>query len=597
MMDEKLMKKYFLRIFLYAFLFLGNLVFAESKLDEIVITPSKRPTTIFNSLTSVQVITKEDIRNSGFQDVHEIFDSISSISIGSNGGHGQTKSIFMRGTESNHTKVLIDGIELNPSTLGVPSIQHISTDMIERVEISNGSMSTLYGKNTIGGVINIITRNRGEESNKIKFSSGRDETNRINIFRYFSKNNHTFFIDYSKTQSDGFKAKPTSNKNHLYKNDNINANYSYNNKDDVFKISFYQSDGKTEYDSYGSNLSQDHKDRNTKLSWTRNNKDSLSKLAFIDKQNKIDQADLSATDYTHTKVNQFVFEKNYYDLLNTNTILGGSYTDEAVYELSYGTSFRETNNIRELFFQSEYLINAVTNMNFGSRFINHDSYGDYFTGNMNFSYLIDKKTIFSGGIGKSFRPPDGTDKFGYGGNENLNPEKSISSELSLKRRVTKNGDFVMTFFNNSITNLIESDGAKMQNINKARITGIEFNYNTSFDKYDYSFNYTYQLADDLTNNTMLSRRPKNKFTGKILYQINPNDNAGIMFIGEGERDNSIYDNHKLGSYLLFNAIYNRKIDQYDLSLKVNNLFDKKHRKAHNYNSEGRSFYLGVTTSF
>ena len=94
-------------------------------------------------------------------------------------------------------------------------------------------------------------------------------------------------------------------------------------------------------------MSQDHKDRNTKLSWTRNNKDSLSKLAFIDKQNKIDQADLSATDYTHTKVNQFVFEKNYYDLLNTNTILGVSYTDEAVYELSYGTSFQETNNIRE----------------------------------------------------------------------------------------------------------------------------------------------------------------------------------------------------------------------------------------------------------
>ena len=84
--------------------------------------------------------------------------SSSSISIGSNGGFGQTKSIFMRGTESNHTKVLVNGVELNPGTLGVPSLQHIPPEIVERVEISKSGMSSLYGKDSIGGVINIITK-------------------------------------------------------------------------------------------------------------------------------------------------------------------------------------------------------------------------------------------------------------------------------------------------------------------------------------------------------------------------------------------------------------------------------------------------------
>ena len=196
---------------------MGNTAFSKSKLDEIVITPSKRPTTIFNSLSSIEVITREDIKNSGFSEIHEILDSTSSISIGSNGGHGQTKSIFMRGTESNHTKVLIDGVELNPGTLGVPSIQHISTEMVERIEISKGSMSTLYGQNSIGGVINIITRKFEDKSSQVRLTSGRDETNKINFFKSFYINNHSFVVDFSKVESDGFKAKTSSNKKITFK--------------------------------------------------------------------------------------------------------------------------------------------------------------------------------------------------------------------------------------------------------------------------------------------------------------------------------------------------------------------------------------------
>ena len=138
--------------------FMINAVHAESKFEQIVVTPSKRSSTIFESLKSVEIITQDEIQTYGYRNTDEILDSSSSISIGSNGGFGQTKSIFLRGTESNHTKVLLNGVELNPGTLGDPPIQHISPRMISRIEIVKGSMSTLYGRDTIGGIINIITK-------------------------------------------------------------------------------------------------------------------------------------------------------------------------------------------------------------------------------------------------------------------------------------------------------------------------------------------------------------------------------------------------------------------------------------------------------
>ena len=151
------MGKYF-GIFIALSLAANTYVYAETFLDQVVVTPLKKPTRILNVFNNVQVITSKEIKLQGYESINEILSKSSSISIGSNGGYGQTKSIFLRGTESNHTKVLINGVDLNPGTLGVPSIQHISVDMIQRIEISKGSMSALYGKDTIGGVINIITK-------------------------------------------------------------------------------------------------------------------------------------------------------------------------------------------------------------------------------------------------------------------------------------------------------------------------------------------------------------------------------------------------------------------------------------------------------
>ena len=179
----------------------------------------------------------------------------------------------------------------------------------------------------------------------------------------------------------------------------------------------------------------------------------------------------------------------------------------------------------------------------------------------------------------------------------MEPEESVSREISVKYKLNDDSGLIATLFNNNITNLIESDGSQMQNINRAKIEGLELSFYDSYHKFNYSFDYSFIKARDLTNSVRLSRRPSNKLVGKIHYKHDMNNIITLATISETNSDNSIYDNKKLGGYTAVNATFLRKNKYYDIQFKFNNIFDKKYRKAHNYNSEGRSYNLSISRSF
>ena len=132
--------------------------------DTIIVTATRTEIPLDQATVQVRVITREDIELSLATDLAELLRFEAGIDIGRNGGPGQATSMFMRGTESNHTLVLVDGVRMNPGTIGGAAVQHISPEVIERVEIVKGARSALFGTDAIGGVINIITR-RTDETN------------------------------------------------------------------------------------------------------------------------------------------------------------------------------------------------------------------------------------------------------------------------------------------------------------------------------------------------------------------------------------------------------------------------------------------------
>ena len=570
-------------------------IYAETNFNEIVVTPLKKPTKLFDSLNSVEIITSKEIAQKGYSTVNEILEKSSSISIGSNGGLGQTKSIFMRGTESNHTKVLINGVTLNPNTLGVPSIQHISVEMIDRIEISKGGMSPLYGKDSIGGVINIITKKN--QNNKIGISIGTYNTQKIDYTGGLGYKNHLVNINISSIISNSYKAKVNSSKNHEYDNRNFDLNYNLGLDEREFSVNYYQSIGNTQYDSFGTNLHQDHKDNHLKLNVNESFESSYLDMFYIKKGNKINQASSGATDYTHTDVSTYGLEYVIENSDSDHVLIGLDYTDESMSELSYGTSFKHNNTIKQIYLNAKKEVTSKLVASIGLRSLNHSTYNEFNTGKIGFGYYVNPDLIISSTFGTAFRAPDATDLFGYGGNENLNPEKSINSEILLKYEPSKNESMIFAIFNNQIKDLIESNGSNMQNINKAEINGMDINYTRYLPNSVIDIKFTHQDPRDKTNNVILSRRPKNKLITSYTQFLEKSDSLNITISAESNKDNSIYDSHRLGGYVSVDMNYTKTMGDFLLGVRINNILDKHMRKAHNYNSDGRAISLSINRQF
>jgi vitamin B12 transporter len=119
--------------------------YAQVSLAPVVVTASRIPEVADEALAPVIVIPREQIERSQATDVADLLRFEAGIDIGRNGGPGQAASVFLRGTNSNHALVLLDGVRINPGTIGGAALQNISPALIERIEVVEGPRSALYG--------------------------------------------------------------------------------------------------------------------------------------------------------------------------------------------------------------------------------------------------------------------------------------------------------------------------------------------------------------------------------------------------------------------------------------------------------------------
>lgn len=132
----------------------------EKTLQPVVVTASRVEQLQKDAIPSTTVITSETIQNKKLADLPSLLRSEAGIEIVRSGGAGSATSVFMRGNESRHLLVLLDGVPVQ-DTLGAGStelLSHIQTDQIEHIEVVRGNVSSIYGSGAIGGVIQIFTK-------------------------------------------------------------------------------------------------------------------------------------------------------------------------------------------------------------------------------------------------------------------------------------------------------------------------------------------------------------------------------------------------------------------------------------------------------
>ncbi|MFN7694923.1 MAG: TonB-dependent receptor domain-containing protein [Burkholderiales bacterium] len=139
------------------------LSFAQSTLlDPVQVTGSRSPQRVSQTLGDVSVLTRTDIEAAGGRTLAELLAREAGVQVWSNGGLGKAASVSMRGMESRHTLLLVDGVPMGSATLGTPSWDNLPLDAIERIEIVRGPMSGLYGSAAVGGVVQVFTRQGGQ---------------------------------------------------------------------------------------------------------------------------------------------------------------------------------------------------------------------------------------------------------------------------------------------------------------------------------------------------------------------------------------------------------------------------------------------------
>ena len=160
---------------------LPTLSTAAEPLGPVVVTATRTAQPIREVLATVEVIDAEQLDRLPAGDLGDALRLYAGVEVAKLGGPGQQTSLFLRGTESNHVLVLVDGVRINPGTIGSAAIQNIAPELIERVEIIKGPRSALYGSDAIGGVINVITRRGAAAGTRVQAGIGRYDTRQASL--------------------------------------------------------------------------------------------------------------------------------------------------------------------------------------------------------------------------------------------------------------------------------------------------------------------------------------------------------------------------------------------------------------------------------
>ena len=563
---------------------------AES-IDTIIVTATRSSIPTKNATVPVTIIDREQIELSLAKDLSQILRFEAGLDIGRNGGPGQATSLFLRGTESNHTLVLVDGVRINPGTIGGAAFQNINPKIIERIEIVKGARSALYGTDAIGGVINIITKKVNSDfiNTSVGFGS---YNNKTALFEMGYNNKITEFgVTVNSNKTDGYQIRSDSDIKRGYENLTSNFYIKRNIQDNELTLRHFRTNGKIEYlDFMLSPLDQDFINESLAIEFNSNSDSQINSKILISSI-KDDIKQNQSTDYVYSKRNVFDGQVTY----NTeyHNIIAGLYvSDEEASSYAWDSGFNEDTRSNAIFLQDS-ISEGKHRVFIAARYIDHVTFGNEMLWNAEYGFDINDRIAINGSTGHAYRAPDATDRYGYGGNIHLLPEISDDIQLNVEYRIDSNTSYRLELFNTKINNLIEYDyySDKMLNIGKASMRGMQIGYKLNHEKYSIRADYINQRAkNDIDKNDLL-RRPKQSITINIARELNQHRLGLSILASEKRKDFGVI----LPGYAIVNLTGQFTISQNTtINAQIENLLNKKYETAENYKMQGRSVFFDIT---
>lgn len=589
---------------------------AVEDLGEIIVTSTtKLPQKIKNSTADVTVITAEDIEEKGYQSLPEVLNHEAGFSFASNGGIGQTSSLYLRGLGGSDVLVLMDGVAMTDYTQPSPStaIAHIPLSNIKRIEILKGSQSGVWGAHASGGVINIVTQGAASDHGSITIKTGAHDTKGIGIT--LSKNGEQgglyFAADSFKTDAIS-SSLPSDAENDGFESSNFHLKATLNPTSNSSVTYFmHKNHARTEYDSGSANDALSYTKSDTLLYGIDYGyqKDMLtihalgsiftSKRTYNDANWGISEFEgrskhvALTANYDFSTLGQLTLGLDHTKIEGESTFMPkGGYSNDAIF-----ANYTHT---------AEHLLGAKTTFNAVIRYDKFDTFDNKVTYRFGFKRACDafEGLHTSANIYTGYKAPS-IPQFSSPRDVALKPESIEGYALSIGYKKYLN----LSYFHNKITDKIQATStfpSKYFNDGDGITTsGIELSGEYAFGDSGFiaGYNWTHMLdREDATGKTLL-RIPENSINAYLDYYFNEVSHIGLNAKYVSERRDLDYSSWPandvmLKSYTTVDLTYNTKLNEhFNLSITAKNIFDKTYETAKGYSTEGRSIYATMEYRF
>ena len=557
---------------------------------------------VIGSIASIIKLDKAAIKRTGAVTFTGLLESIPSVSF--EGGQGNLQALRIRGNEASHTLLLLDGQEVSAGGTQ-PNLDAIPLDQIERIEITKGPFSSLYGPGAIGGVIHVFT-DKGVDSitgSKVDFSYGTHGTSKVNLNTYVK--GETSYLDVSLTDfhTDGIDALGLAVNNgekDSIDRQTLGLNFGSQVTDKTsISLNILNTNADIQYDDpsegglYASAVKPDNNLKQIGFGVSQQINDNFKiNVDLTDQDTKRRGKKYSLN--TLSVVNEL-------DLKNSKLSLGlSNFLDK---DFSASTETEHT----DWFGQWQGLV-IDNELSFGARLIDHDKFSTHTTYNFNWARDLSSSLRINGSYGSATNLPDH-----YSNNLNivagktaLKPERSKNIEVGLSGDYGW-GNFGVKLYKSKVNDAfgyVYAAGAVLahyENVGIINMKGAELSIGT--DLLGWDLNSTLDVGKAIQSagadaGLRKARRP-NRSISLNLSKTSGKWKRNINWIAKSRtQDKADHSNGENGGYGLLNLRTSYDFTE-DLTvyLNRNNALDKNYEMAKGYKTLGKTSTLGLTYTF
>lgn len=598
---------------------------APRQLKEMVVSATRSAQPIGDVVADVTLIDRETIERAGPVGLADILARVPGVQITRNGGMGANTSVFVRGGESRHTPVFIDGVRVeSQATAGGASWSNIPIALIDRIEVLRGPSSAVYGSDAVAGVIQIFTkRGEGPFSPSVTVGYGSYNTSRVELAASGSTGAFDYALGLSQGQSDGFNTRTIAGQNpdaDGYKSLGANAKLGFQiDPDHRIEANVLQSHTDSQYDGGPTRDFRRIADLQTLgLQWEARWSDRYStKLAVTQGTDSGEEGLNGSTpqiSYDRSRISTLLFQNEY--RLGAHLLSAALESRRDVFRLVGSTAIPGGASV----LSKDRSLDGVSlgygwsggahTVQLNARHDRDSEFGGKTTGSAAYAFALTPQWKVSTSAGTSFRVPTLYQRFSIYGTSTLKPESGRSVEAALKYS-QGTSQYGVTVYRNRLTNLLSFVNGNGPCINGGPPTVLSNRAcyaNTAQAQYT---GLTLTAAETLGNvrihGSLDLQNPKNRITNRTLQRrsrqygtLGAEMPLGgwqlatdlVMASHAFDSDNT---NVVLPGYSVVNLSATTALSRdWKLAAKLENLADKVYQTANTYATARRTLYVGLT---